>query len=210
MDNNSTTLFWIRKIQSFLGIVPAGIFLLIHLGINSSAVVSSGHYSDVIAFIRLIPYVTLIEYFGIIIPLSLHMILGLYIIITGKMNVLRYSYKPNWSYTLQRISGIFLVIFLCYHLWNMKYSHQGVTSLTAVDVHERIASSVYISVFYLAGVLGAIYHLFNGIFNFSVKWGIVIGRKARLWWSKMCLFAGIGMAIWGVHIWWVIIQGYNT
>jgi len=57
-----------------------------------------------------------IEVGFIIIPILFHSLVGFYIYFSGKPNPFRYNYPHNWMYTLQRISGAIIFVFLVYHL----------------------------------------------------------------------------------------------
>ena len=57
------TDFYIRRIHSILGIVPIGIFLCLHLTLNSSAILGVDAWSAVIDGMRNVPFIILGELF---------------------------------------------------------------------------------------------------------------------------------------------------
>lgn len=206
MSQESSSLFWMRKLQSILGIIPVGIFLIVHYSINSFAEKGAEAYTNSIAFMRSLPYLDLLEIGGIFIPITLHAIFGFIIFLSGKMNVISYFNFGNISYTFQRVSGIFLFFFLIYHVWHLRFFHPETGSLTAQLVQQRITSTQPIAIFYLLGVIMAGYHLVNGLYNFTIKWGITSGPIFRGYWAWICFLLGIILSGWGIHIWWVVTR----
>jgi succinate dehydrogenase / fumarate reductase cytochrome b subunit len=57
----------------------------------------------------------------------------------------------------------------------------------------------WIYAFYIVGILSATFHLANGIWSFSIVWGLSIGPKAqrRMMWVSAALF--VVLSIFGVQ-----------
>jgi succinate dehydrogenase / fumarate reductase cytochrome b subunit len=53
---------------------------------------------------------------------------------------------------------------------------------------------------YVVGTLACVYHLTNGIFTFTITWGIAVGPKAQTLVNRVCIALFIIMAIAGVSI----------
>ncbi|MGD9200654.1 MAG: succinate dehydrogenase [Chitinispirillia bacterium] len=204
MDNDNSLLFWLKKLQSLIGIIPVGVFLFIHFSINSYAEKGAEAYTKSILFIRSLPLLFFLEVGGIFIPIILHALIGLLIIITVKFNMLKFPYWANFSFSFQRITGLFLFLFIGYHVWHMKFSHPADEMLTARIVYSKMSENIIITIFYLIGTIAAAYHLINGLYNFAVKWGITYGQKARKYWAWTCFILGLIFTGWGVHIWWMV------
>ena len=66
-------------------------------------------------------YLLFIEIFGIFIPLLFHSVYGILISAEAKPNVLGYGYARNWFYVFQRATGIFLFVFLMFHILNFRF-----------------------------------------------------------------------------------------
>src|SRR5580765_3117133 len=106
--------FLLRKLHQLTGIVPLGIFFLVHMYTNSTVMNGSGIFNKHVQDIHDIPYLLFIEIFGIFIPLLFHSIYGILISAEAKPNVLNYGYGRNWFYVFQRATGIFLFVFLMF------------------------------------------------------------------------------------------------
>lgn len=130
--------FILRRLHSLTGIVPIGVFLIIHLLTNSSIVWGQAglrgeggaegwrdagvHYfqKEVIWINEQIPHLILIEV-TLWVSIAFHALYGLYIATTGKSNVKRYDYRDNWRYSLQRISGYVGIAFIFYHVATLRW-----------------------------------------------------------------------------------------
>jgi succinate dehydrogenase / fumarate reductase, cytochrome b subunit len=177
MTISERTTNTLRRLHSLTGILPIGLFLAFHLFTNSKALHGPEHFNSAAGEISKLPYVTLIEIFGIALPILFHMVLGVLIAVTGQMNTSRFTYERNWGYVLQRASGLFLVVFIITHVWSTRFV-PGIE----VDLFGHMAKVLQnpgVFAFYVLGVTCAAYHLGNGLFGFSIHWGIATGRRAQ-------------------------------
>src|SRR3954468_11823037 len=104
--------FLLRKLHQLTGIVPLGIFFLVHMFTNSAAMNGKENFNKHVQDIHDIPYLLFIEIFGIFLPLVFHSVYGIVISAEARPNVLNYAYGRNWFYIFQRATGIFLFFFL--------------------------------------------------------------------------------------------------
>lgn len=141
--------FYLRRLQGITGIFPLGYFLYFHLK-DADAFSTKGIIFSLI-FLWL--------------PLIYHSLYGLYISYEGGMNICCYKYVRNFMYFLQRWTGIFIILFLAYHLYVMKTG--------------AFNSSTINEFFLFTLVVLAIFHFSNGIFGFLVDYGITVGDKAQ-------------------------------
>src|SRR6185436_6411305 len=89
---SATTRHNLRRLHSLSGVLPVGLFLLEHFYTNSYAMFGAEVYNEKVLFLTSLPYVP------------------------------RYSYFRNWMYTLQRASGIFLLVFIALHVYKARLS----------------------------------------------------------------------------------------
>ncbi|MHB1405199.1 MAG: succinate dehydrogenase/fumarate reductase transmembrane subunit, partial [Desulfitobacteriaceae bacterium] len=89
--------------------------------LNLSARAGAATYDRVIETMRNFPGIFLIEIVVIFIPIAFHAIYGSWVVYTGQSNVLRYRYARNWFYIIQRISGIYTVIFVVTHVYMLRF-----------------------------------------------------------------------------------------
>lgn len=191
--------FLLRKLHQITGIVPLGMFFFVHMFTNSKAMNGAASFDKAVKEIHDIPYLLLIEIFGIFLPLLFHSVYGILISAEAKPNVLNYSYGRNWFYIFQRATGIFLFFFILFHLLHLRFGLMPGLTLKPVAGYADQAFSIvagdfqitWVIVIYILGVLATAWHLAYGFFLFAVDWGIVIGEKAQ----KMTLYGCMSLAL---------------
>lgn len=168
--------FLIRRVHSLLGLVPIGIFLMFHMFLNLTALGGAGLYDKVIGTMRGFPGVIIVELVVIFIPITIHAIYGIWVVYTGQSNILRYKYARNWFYIIQRISGLYVVIFIITHVYLLRFGDANFATISA------FVSQPLGLVFYALGVLFAIFHFVNGLWAFAITWGITVGPHSQKMW----------------------------
>ena len=171
------TDFYIRRIHSILGIVPIGIFLCLHLTLNSSAIFGVDAWSAVIDGMRSVPFIILGELFIIAIPILFHAVYGFYIVYLSDMPLLRYQYVKNWMFILQRVTAVITTIFVIDHVLFLR-----ILTDSTLDVMSAMANALQTPVGFileLIGIWASIYHFTNGIFTFLVTWGVLQGDRIQ-------------------------------
>jgi len=177
--------FLLLKIHSLTGLVPIGMFLTIHLLINSLRTVGVLPYQWSIDVINNLPFLIWIEVLFIYIPLLFHSFMGFYIARLGEKNHFRYPYPRNWMYTLQRVTGGVAFLFLAYHmgttvapkLWYGHHLFEAAPFL--IDVMNQEFATWTGRIIYLVGILSVTFHFANGLWGFCVSWGIIVGPRAQ-------------------------------
>ncbi len=203
--------FW-HKLHSLSGIIPIGFYVVQHLTLNSFSLASATAYNGVSGFFYSMPEHVLfgIEIIFIWIPLLFHMLYGLVIVSHAETNYFtsKYKWSQNRMYTLQRVSGLFLVVFLFIHVATTTLQVKIHHSTDVVDYdHMRQMFSLWgysMLVLYALGVLAASYHLCYGVWNFCIRWGITVGEKAQANVQKLSLVLFIVVTILG----WLALAGF--
>ncbi|HEU4962976.1 MAG TPA: succinate dehydrogenase cytochrome b558 subunit [Bacilli bacterium] len=176
MANNQVSReFLFRRMHSLLGVVPVTLFLFFHLFTNASATVGEAAFNERVEGIESLPFLAIIEFVFIFLPLLYHGVYGMYVAYTSGYNASRYSWFRNVMFTLQRISGVITFIFIIYHLWTTRFS--GDTP--SFDMVVNVVSSPFGYWFMIIGVVAAVFHLANGLWGFFIHWGITVGPRAQ-------------------------------
>ena len=191
--------FLLLKINSLMGLVPIGVFLAFHLGINALRTVGPLQYQLSIDLINNLPFLFGIEVIFIYAPLLLHSMVGFYIYFSGKQNLRNYGYPRNWLYTLQRITGAIVFAFLIYHMGTTvapKLFYGKDLFLAApflMDILNAEFQTWSGIIIYLVGITAATFHFANGLWGFCVSWGIIIGKTAQR--NASIVFGMVGLAL---------------
>jgi succinate dehydrogenase / fumarate reductase cytochrome b subunit len=195
--------FYLRRLHSLSGIVPIGVFLLQHLFGNGYALRGPQAFNEHAEFLLGLPYVTLIEASLIFLPILFHGIYGLFISAEADLTRpgqgigARYH---NLAFLFQRLTGIVLVVFIGYHVWNTRL--QGLLFGATVDYAymARYFAPTYEKLVYIAGVLCACYHFAHGLFNVTYKWGITVGARAQQAMTYVSIAVFLALSAVGIQI----------
>ena len=189
--------FTLRRLHSLSGLVPIGVFLAEHFLTNSFAVAGEHAYNSKVEFLRSLPYLYLLEIFGIFLPILFHAALGVLIYLEARFNSRALPYRHNFMFTLQRITGLFLLVYIGYHVMSTRFAHWfGINNRNLFELMEHKLQNPAIFGFYVLGVLAASFHLGNGLWGFALHWGILRSREAqRRWmWPAMAVVAIFALA----------------
>ncbi|HEY3314482.1 MAG TPA: succinate dehydrogenase [Bacillota bacterium] len=168
-----------RRIHSLLAVVPLGLFLAEHLVSNSLMVIGAAKFDAQVRFLQGLPFLLVLEFGLILLPLALHGLYGLYVTLTGQVNLVRYPYGRNWAYVLQRLTGLATFVFVGWHFWTLRlHSYLAKELITFNDLAVIFANPLLAAIYTLATIC-ALYHFLNGLWGFCLDWGIVTGPKAQ-------------------------------
>ena len=194
--------FVLRRLHSLSGIVPIGAFLIEHFISNSESANGVQAYNDQVKFLTSLPFVHVLEWVFIFIPLLYHALYGIWIWYRGDSNVSEYPWSGNWLYTSQRWTGIIAFAYILYHVIDMRF--MGVhlmgggynNSFSKVWFDFQYPWTVAI---YVIGIVAASWHFSYGVWLFAAKWGLTVGDRARRKFGFVCL--GLAIALVGVGLW---------
>jgi len=190
------TYFLLKRLHSLAGVVPLAGFVVFHLFENSHSVAGQDAFNHVVEFIRSQPYLYFVE-LGLLAPLLFHAALGVWLARAAKYNLGRYPTTQNVSYALQRATGMVLLLFISFHLYTTRFA--GIASDQMFQTLREEYSRPLVAAFYVLGILSAAFHLSNGLWGFSVSWGIVRGQKSMDLAWKACMGLGVAVALMGLN-----------
>ncbi|MCI2254368.1 succinate dehydrogenase cytochrome b558 subunit [Domibacillus indicus] len=170
--------FFYRRLHSLLGVIPVGLFMTQHLVVNHFATKGEEAFNQAAGFMGSLPFVLVLETLVIFLPLLFHAIYGLYIAFTAKNNPGRFGYFRNWMFVLQRWTGVITLIFVAWHVWETRVQ-AALGAEVNFQMMENILDNPFMLVFYIVGVLSAIFHFANGLWSFCVSWGIAVSPRSQ-------------------------------
>ena len=198
--------FVLKRLHSITGVVPIGVFLVEHLWTNAKALQGEDAFAGAVNDIQGLPYLPLIEIFGIFLPLAYHSLYGVYLAIQGRQNALQYRYAKNWLYALQRASGLVALAFIVYHLNEFRVQKwlYGMRVEAFYQTLEAHLSSTtwgvpWLAVLYLVGVGATVFHFANGLSGFCLSWGLTVSRAAQRRAAIACSVLGVGLFALGAN-----------
>ncbi len=193
----------LKRLHSLSGVVPVGVFLVEHLWTNSKALQGEDAFAGAVNDIQALPYLPLIEIFGIFLPLAFHSLYGLALAANGRPNALGYRYAKNWLYVLQRVTGVLAFAFILYHLGEFRVQ-KWLYGMRVEDFYRTLEAHLsatyggvpWAAILYLTGVAVTVFHFANGLAGFSLSWGVTLSRAAQRRVGVAC--AGLGLALFAV------------
>lgn len=171
--------FFHRRLHSLLGVIPVGLFLIMHLMLNYNATKGPEAFNKAAGFMESLPFLLFLEFAFIYIPILFHAIYGVYIAFTAKANVGRFGKFRNWMFVLQRFTGVFLIIFIAWHVWETRLAKAFFGTEVNFDMMANIVDNPLMLTFYIIGIVSATFHLANGLWSFCVSWGITVSPRSQ-------------------------------
>lgn len=192
--------FLMRKLHSLSGVVPIGGFMVFHLWTNAKATQGQAPFDAAVRDISHMPFVMVIEFAVILLPLLFHTLYGVWIAINGKANVLKYTYSRNWMYTLQRVTGLIAAVFIVLHLkdfWWPKMTGAMAPEQFYPKLCETMSATTggvpLMAMWYVFGIAAACFHFANGLWGFCFSWGITVSRRSQR--MAATVFGLVGVAV---------------
>lgn len=191
--------FVLRRLHALAGVVPVGVFTVVHLAATASALFGREAFD---AWMRLgaSPVAIVLEVCVVLLPLVFHACYGVVLATRGRYNVHAYPFNGNWAYTAQRITGLVAFVFVAVHVyetWGAK-----VTGAVASEQHyDALVASLSSTergfplraALYLLGIGACVFHLVNGTIGFlrSTSLGEAAPRRRKL----TAVIVAIGVAL---------------
>ena len=201
--------FLLRRLHSLTGLVPIGLYMIIHISANATIYFGAGTFQTLVVnrIHDLGPLLPFVEWTFIFIPLLFHAIFGFYIIAGGLPNTGEYPYGSNVRYMLQRATGIIAFAAIFFHVAQMHHMFKPLEAVGFAQFDPQhagssaamaIQSSVVIVILYVIGVLACVYHLANGIWTFGITWGIWTSPGGQRRAGVGCWVFGVALSIAGL------------
>ncbi|QFF99617.1 succinate dehydrogenase [Psychrobacillus glaciei] len=191
--------FYWRRLHSLLGIIPVGLFLMVHLVVNHFATRGADAFNNASNFMESLPFLLIMEIFIIYLPLLFHAFYGIYIAFTAKNNPKNFGTLRNYLFILQRFTGIFLVVFIAWHVFETKIQTAIAGDEVNFDMMANILSNPWMFGFYIVGIVAATFHLANGIWSFLVSWGFTQSPKSQQIVTYVTLVIFLALSVVGVQ-----------
>jgi succinate dehydrogenase / fumarate reductase cytochrome b subunit len=210
MRASARSRYFAKKLFELTGFLPVGAFLLEHFYSNFQAVGPGGdkRFNEVVSGLQTNPAIIFAEIGLIGLPLVYHALYGIFVASMARPNVGEYGYLRNWTYLFQRITGVILLFYIGYHVWNTRLVpvlNPNLPSLQTVDgqallsanyMHDYLTSThfgIQVLWIYVIGVSCAVYHFANGLWNAAIHWGLTISPRAQRISGLVCGLVGVSL-----------------
>jgi succinate dehydrogenase / fumarate reductase cytochrome b subunit len=189
--------------------------MCVHLVTNSSLASGVDVFQNAVFAIHSLPFLPVIEWLFIFLPIIFHAVVGIWIARSGHSNLNRYRLAGNRRYTWQRITGYIAFVFIFTHVfhlhgwfhadWWLKTVAEpiGMAQFDPYNAASSLANAmnslgILWPIFYALGVLACVFHLANGIWTAGITWGLWLTPNAQARASYVCLGFGILLGLVGL------------
>jgi succinate dehydrogenase/fumarate reductase cytochrome b subunit (b558 family) len=197
----------LRRLHSLTGVLPVGVFLVLHLGANARALAGEQAFEKTASAIRDVPLFGVVEVFGIVLPLAFHAGYGVKLALQPQSESVRARYGNDGLYAAQRWSGALSFVFIAYHLWEFwaqkligRLAPESYYSLLSAHLSSTWAGVPVVAMVYLMGVAASTFHLVSGLFALARSSGFRSSAPRRR--LSTALFAALGLGL--------VIVGFGT
>lgn len=212
---SARTQYYAKKLFEICGLLPIGAFLIEHLYTNFQAVGEEGakRFDHIVQDLQSNPMIIFLEIGAIGLPLLYHAGYGLFVAAKARHNAGAYSYLRNWAFTLQRLTGAVVLLYICYHVWNTRLSPMfypenplfqqvnGKPLVSSAYMHDYINDShahVPVLWIYIVGVSATIFHFSNGLWNAGIHWGLTVSPRSQKISGLVCTAVGLTLLALGM------------
>jgi succinate dehydrogenase cytochrome b subunit len=175
--------FFLRRLHSLTGVVPIGAYMLVHIFFENAFILGGGaKFDQFVVAIGQIPIPILLTAEILILwgPILFHALYGFAIMFDADLGTaVHFGYQNSLMYALQRITGVFAFVFIAWHVYSLRLSFYFYHREINYALMHGILSEPAWFAFYVIGVLSALFHFCNGIFTFSITWGLTVGEAAQ-------------------------------
>jgi len=179
----------VRKLYSLSGVVPIGAFLLLHILTTLSIVGSPNVYDDQVGFLHRGTFFGFVEIVLVLLPMVFHGVYGVARSFTPRDTAP--GYDSPLMVTLQRVSGIVILVFIVLHTWEFRgqtWSHglpvNAYSTKLISDLSSTQSGVPFIAFGYLVGIAASFFHLVTGMTSIASTWGFAktpaAQRRARI------------------------------
>jgi succinate dehydrogenase/fumarate reductase cytochrome b subunit (b558 family) len=189
-----------RRLFSLSGVVPLGVFLVVHVATNARALRGDAAFARAIALWHGIPALPVVESLLIFAPLVLHAAVGVWLLATRTPLVPAAPYAHGVRVAV-RVTGIVALAFIALHLPELRFRQIGaridggvLATLLAADLSSTWHGVPLRGVAYLVGTACVVFHFAAGLWGFVATTRRGQAARARRWtaWGAALL----GAAMW--------------
>jgi succinate dehydrogenase / fumarate reductase cytochrome b subunit len=205
MEQVSRSNFWFKRIHSFVGIVPLGIFIIFHFIFHSFSHQGPAAYDGRIDWLYSLPLHAVAAIFLVYIPLLYHSIAGTIITLKARPNWPQYPYFGNFKFVIQRLTALGLIVFIIAHLVKARFVefffHERISWLHEASALRWDSAHYNPLSFpsYILGIVAISFHLANGLWTFGITWGITPGPRSQRWSARFSIFVFIALTLLGLY-----------
>jgi succinate dehydrogenase/fumarate reductase cytochrome b subunit (b558 family) len=173
-----------EKLHSLSGVVPLGVFLILHVWVTSAIVGSREVYDRQIGVLHGGAFMGVLEVVLVLAPLTYHAGYGMTRVLRPRTE--GHAYANDLMFALQRASGVVVLVFIVAHLWELRVQTwtrglpvSAYSTKLVMDLSSTSSGVPWIALGYLIGLAATVFHLVNGLSSFCTTWGYTVTALAQ-------------------------------
>ena len=210
-----------KRIHSLTGIIFIGGFVIFHY-INNSLAKNPKILNKFTKKMHEFPLLPIIEIFGIYLPLILHIIIGLILLRTSKINY-NLKYETNYSFIVQRTTAYVILFTLLFHLITIRFNEylpdfikkalsippKRDYTFQKVNIWFKSPLKPIGLLIYKLFTLSVAYHLSNGLWTSAITWGLAKTYEKQKKLRNLSNLVFLFLSLWGLLIIHFYSQNYD-
>jgi succinate dehydrogenase / fumarate reductase cytochrome b subunit len=190
----------LRRAFTLSGVVPLGVFLVVHLVVNLRALSGDRAFDGAVGLYARVPGLALLEALLVFAPLLFHAAVGLWLI-AGRRSLSIPSPYPAPVRVAVRVTGVLTLAFLALHLPDLRLHAGGarlggpaLLTLLEAELSSMRSGLPWRGVVYLVGSASAVFHFVAGLWAVHAATPRGQGERARrraAWWA-----GAVGVTMW--------------
>jgi succinate dehydrogenase / fumarate reductase cytochrome b subunit len=194
--------------------VPLGVFLVLHLAVNASALRGQDSFAAAVAASHAIPAIGLLTVLLVDLPLLFHGAMGLWAVV-ARVSLVTPSPYPRPAAILVRVTGVLTLAFLAVHLPGVHAFASGprpqggeLLTMLSADLSSTSYGVPWRGALYLVGTLAVTGHLALGVWGMLARTprGSAAVNRRRLAWAA----GALGAAMWLVCVDVVVLHATGS
>ena len=191
-----------RRLFSLSGVVPLGVFLLLHLATTARALRGDAAFARAVELWHGVPALPVVESLLVFAPLLLHACVGVWLVATRRALAPPAPY-PRAVGIAVRATGVVALAFVALHLPELRFPQLGARldggtlgTLMAAKLSATWHGLPLRGVAYLVGTACVVFHFVAGLWGFAATTRRGQAERVRRWlaWGVALL----GVAMWAV------------
>lgn len=166
---NDPRAFVMRRLHAIAGVVPLGVFLVVHVLVQASALGGAARFDRVVGGLARMPIATPFETLFVGVPLAYHALYGLRRSFVRPADAEAHGYTRPRLDLLMRITSLVLLVFIVAHAWELRI-HRAAFGGSIAALHTRLSMHLsstsggtpWTALGYVVGVAAAAFHLAYG------------------------------------------------
>ncbi len=198
---NDPRAFVMRRLHAIAGVVPLGVFVVVHVVVNASALAGAARFDRVVGGLARLPISTPFETIFVGVPLAYHAFYGLTRALKRPRDAEEHGYRHPRLDVLMRITSLVLLVFIVAHVWELRI-HRAAFGGSIAALHTRLTMHLssttggvpWIALGYVLGLAAACFHLPYGCYAVLASAGRATRRTAAAALAAGALLFVVGTA----------------